>query len=148
MEGKMKSLKKIFLLMVLFGSICLTGAQTVGVIYTKAEADQKFGPVLNSVEMDTVKLETILSKSGSYLLFKIYEGNLYILSGNREPLYPADFSVKPEEVYKLVSVSKIVELLNRGQNQQVFFEVRKNVYSLTNGDYTLEEIVDCPPFCN
>ncbi|MFZ0455961.1 MAG: hypothetical protein WCE54_08935 [Ignavibacteriaceae bacterium] len=144
----MKSLTKMFFLIVFLSSLYLTGAQTIGVIYTKAEADQKFGPVLNSVGIDTAQFRILLNRSGNYLLFKIDEGNLYILSENREPLFPGGFSVQPGEVYKIVSVSKIQELLYQGQNQQIFFEVRKNVYSLTNGSFTLEEIVDCPPFCN
>ncbi|MEJ2615869.1 MAG: hypothetical protein P8Z35_13000 [Ignavibacteriaceae bacterium] len=144
----MKSLTKIFFLVVFLSSFFLTNAQITGVIYSKKEADQKFGPVLNSIEMDVVLLNSLLSRSGNYLLFKINDGNLYILSADRKPLYPADFSVQPKEVYKIVSVSKIKELINQGQNQQIFFEARKNVYSLTNGDFTLEEISDCPPFCN
>ncbi len=144
----MKSLSKIFILIVFLCNFYLASAQTIGVIYTKAEADQKFGQVLNSVEMNVVQLNTLLNKSGNYLLFKINEENLYILDENRRPLYPADFTVRPEEVYEIVSISKIQELLNQGQNQQIFFEARKNVYSLTNGDFTLEEIADCPPFCN
>lgn len=144
----MKALTKIFFLIVFLSCLHFTSAQTTGVIYSKSEADQKFGPVLNSIEMDVVQLKTLLNKSGNYLLFKINEGNLYILSADRKPLFPADFSVQPEEVYKIVSVSKIQALINQGHNQQIFFEARKNVYSLTNGDFTLEEISDCPPFCN
>ena len=144
----MKSLFKIFFLILFINGYYLTSAQTIGVIYTKAEAYQKFGPVADSVKMDTDQLNTLLSKSGKYLLFKINKGNLYILDENRKPLYPADFSVKPEEVYKIVSISKIKELLNKEQNQKVSFEARKNVYSLTSGNFTLEEIVNCPPFCN
>ena len=144
----MKSKTNLFLLILFLSSICLTKAQITGTIYSKAEADQKFGQVSNSVEMDTVQLNILLTKSGNYLLFRINGGNLYILSADREPLYPADFTVQPDEVYKIVSISKIQELLNQGQNQQIFFEARKNVYSLTNGGFTLEEISDCPPFCN
>lgn len=146
-EGKMK-LSNIFLLVLFLSSFCLTKAQITGIIYSKAEAYQKFGPVLDSIEMDTAQLNTLLSSSGNYLLFKINEGNLYILSSDRKPLYPADFTVQPDEVYKIVTVSIIKELINQGQNKQIFFEARKDVSSLTNGNFTLEEISDCPPFCN
>jgi hypothetical protein len=143
----MKSLKNIFFLIVFLSSFYLTNAQITGVIYSKAAADQKFGPVSSSIEMNVAQLKTLCSGSGNYLLFKINEENLYILSADRKPLYPAYISVQHNEVYKIVSISKIQELMNQGQNQQIFFEARKNVYSLTNGEFTLEEIQDCPPFC-
>lgn len=143
----MKTLSKIFFLVIFLASYNLTNAQVAGVIYTKAEADLKFGPVLNSIGMDTAQLNKLLSQSGKYLLFKIDNGNLYILDENRKPLQPNNFKVQPEEIYKIVSVSKIKELLNKGQNHQIFFEVRKNVYSLTYGNNTLEEVSNCPPSC-
>ena len=65
---------------------------------------------------------------------------------NRKRSYPADFLVQPEEIYIPVRISKIQELLNKGQSKKVFFEARKNVYSLTIGNYTLEEILDYTSF--
>ncbi len=144
----MKTSSKVFFLFLFFCCCYFINAQTIGVIYTKPEADQKFGPVLNSVKVSNSQLEDWLNKSGNYLLFKIDGRNLYILAEGRKPLFPDSLLVQPEEVYKLVSVSKIKELINKGQNQQTFFEERQNVFSISNGDYTLEEIVNCPPFCN
>ena len=144
----MKALSKIFFLLIVISGLYFTNGQVVGVIYDKTEASQKFGQVLNSVTMSTSQLNNLLDKSGNYLLFKIDSGNLYILAEGRKPLFPDNLSVQPEEVFKIVSVSKIKELLNQGQNKSTFFEERENVYTISNGDYTLEEIVDCPPFCN
>lgn len=144
----MKTLSKIFFIILIICSYYLTNAQVVGVIYSKGEANQKFGTVINSVDISSAQLNNLLDKSGNYLLFKIDVGNLYILDEGRKPLYPDNLSVQPEKVFEIVSVSKIKELLNKGQNQQTFFEERTNVFSISNGEYTLEEILNCPPFCN
>jgi hypothetical protein len=142
----MKTILKIFFVIIFLADFA--NSQVVGVIYSKTEANQKFGSIVNSVEITTAKLNDLLNQAGNYLLFKINDKNLYILDEGRKPLYPEGISVAPEEVLKIVSVSKIQELLNNGQNEQTFFEERNDVNTITNGEYTLEEIANCPPFCN
>lgn len=143
----MKTTLKIFLFLIIACNYYTINAQEVGTIYSKPEADQKFGKVIKSIEMPSAQLEDLLKKSGNYVMFKIVEKNLYIIDENRKPLYPGNISVKPDEVFKLLSVSKVFELLKQGQNQQTFFEERENAFSITNGSYTLEQSSLCPPFC-
>ncbi len=143
----MKTALKIFLFLIFLCNYYFLNAQEVGVIYSKSEAVQKFGEAKNSVEMPSDQLENLLKNSGNYVMFNIVDKNLYILDENRKPLFPDSISVKADEVFKLLSVSKVLELLKQGQSQQTFFENRGNVFSITNGNYTLEQSALCPPFC-
>ena len=142
----MKTTFKLFLLIVILGNFYLN-AQEVGVIFTKSEADQKFGEVIDTTEISSAQLTEFLNKTGNYLLFKIANKNLYILDESRNPLYPSNLSIDPEDVYELFSVSKVEELLKQGESKQTFFEKRKNVFSITNANYTLEQGALCPPWC-
>ncbi len=144
----MKTLIKSFLLILFFLDYYSSYAQIVGVIYDKPEADQKYGTVIDSVFLRSTLLDSLTMKSGTYLMFNISEGNLYILGTGRKPLYPEGISVNPDEVFNVVSSSKVNELLDKGRNSQTYFEKRMDIFSITNGNYTLEEIAYCPPFCN
>ena len=143
----MKITLKVFLFLAIICNYYSVNAQVVGVIYGNQEAEQKFGKVINSLEMPSIQLESLLKMSGKYIMFKIADKNLFIIDENRKPLYPDNISVKSDEVFKLLSVSKVLELLNEGQNRQTFFEERENAFSITNGSYTLEQSALCPPFC-
>jgi hypothetical protein len=139
--------KTIFFSIILFCSYFVQ-AQEIGVIFSKSVADQKYGEVLNSVEVNTSTLETLLEKSVNYIMFNIKGNNLYILGDGRKSIYPSDLmNVSPDEVFKMASISKVKELLNSGKSSQTFVEQRKNVLSITNGNYTLEEVTACPPMC-
>jgi hypothetical protein len=144
----MRIIIKIYFLIIILSGYYFCNAQVIGVIYNKSEADQKYGSVLNSVEMESNNLDSLLQESGNYLMFNIKDENLYILGTGRNPLYPKNISITPDEVFVVVSTSKVEELINKGQGLQTFFEKRKDVFSVTNGNYTLEEIAYCPPFCN
>ena len=123
-------------------------ADDIGVIYSNEEADQSFGAVLSSVEISSSQLTSLFSQSGNYLMFKIISDKLYILGDNRSVLYPQNESVDSNEEFAVYSKSKVIELLETGGENTTIIEQRYQVYSLTNGVYTLENSSWCPPMCN
>jgi hypothetical protein len=71
-----------------------------------------------------------------------------ILGEGRKVLSPPNFPIDAAAAFKMFSVSLVRELLLKGQDEMTRVEKRKDVLSITNGAYTLELSVACPPFCN
>ncbi len=141
---------KTSLIYVLFLILVITfyqNAQTVGKLYSKSDANNLYGQVINSVSINSSDLQNLLLKTTNYIMFSIVNGNLVILDNKRIPLYPANMTVSSNEVFHLFSVSIVQELLTKGSNAVTFVENRQNVLTLTNGDETLELSESCPPIC-
>jgi hypothetical protein len=111
-------------------------------------ADQKFGVVLESVTLTTTDLRGLLNQTNNYLMFKIVSGQAIVLNNNRNVLHPIGNLVNVEDVFTMFSVSIINDLLTKSNNNIVFVEQRSGVLSITNGGYTLEVGVKCPPICD
>ena len=122
--------------------------EIIGKIFSKEEADKNYGPVLSSVKIASSELKTLISKSKKYVMFNIKDGKLSILKEGRALLYPAGFSVKSDEKYATYSKSKVEELLNSGKADTTVVEQRKEVMSVSNGQYTMEIMQWCPPICS
>ncbi len=144
---KSKNHSFAFVLFLFLISAFEINAQTVGKVYTKQAADSIYGPVLNSTIINTQDLQSLFSKTFNYLMFKVIQDNLVILDDNRNPIYPADFSVSEYDVFNYCSVSKLQELISNGNDPFTFVENRQKVLTITNGGFTLEEIQPCPPYC-
>lgn len=123
-------------------------AQIYGKLYLQEEAEVTYGPVMSYVSIKTADLQQALDKAGNFIMFNFSEDGLIILSEGRKVLFPTGISVDADTIFKTFSVSMVRELLLKGQEETTKVENRKNVISLTNGTYTLEFSVDCPPFCN
>lgn len=140
----------LFCLFVLVSSLGNFYAQTVaGKIFTKDEADKLFGPVLESYTMSAEQFSTLLNKSGNAVMFSFSSNNLHILDAKRNVLF-SNGQVRvfsSSEVLKYYSVSVAQELLSKGKSSVIVIEKREKVLSITNGVYTMEDAVDCPPWC-
>ena len=119
----------------------------IGTIMTNEEANETYGEVQSSVSMSSSQLSSLSGQTKNLMMFKIIEDRLYILGDSRAVLYPSGGSVDSSEVFAVYSKSKVLELLQMGENSTTFIEKRKEVYSLTNGQYTLEIANWCPPYC-
>ena len=81
-------MKKSFIFYLLIGIISLSNlilAQTqslgvVGKLYTKAEADQLYGPVKQSISISTSTLTNLAAKTPDYILFNVINNSLYVLN--------------------------------------------------------------------
>ena len=124
-----------------------TRCQTHGKIFARAEADQLFGAVKDSVILPVSELHDFLDQSNNFLMFSIKDGNLIVLGDEREPVYPDSISVPSTDVFEVFSKSIITELLKSDGPGVVYIEKRKSVLTITFGKLILEQGANCPPFC-
>ncbi|MFO7447789.1 MAG: hypothetical protein R6W90_15595 [Ignavibacteriaceae bacterium] len=127
--------------------LILEEKQVLGQLFSKEEGDKLFGPVLQSVEIETSLLSGLMEKSSSILMFNIINNEAVILGVNRKPLYPENVKVDEETVFHVYSVSVIRELLESGGSPKTFIEIRPDVMTITNGIITMEMSAYCPPMC-
>ena len=118
-----------------------------GKILNKEEANKLFGAVLVSKEIPTSTLKALVNQSSKVIMFNFIQNDVYILGDNRKVLLPAGFSVSSSEVFHVYSTSIVQELLDNGGSQVTYIEQRKEVLTITNGNYTLEYSIICPPVC-
>ncbi|MCL5031001.1 MAG: hypothetical protein M1480_18495 [Bacteroidetes bacterium] len=144
---KSKNHSFVFVLFLFLISAFEINTQTVGKVYTKQAADSIYGPVLNFTIINTQDLQSLFSKTNSYLMFKIIQDTLAILDDKRNLIYGSSFSFSDNDVFNYCSVSKIQELIFNDNNPVTYVENRQNVLTITNGGFTLEETQPCPPYC-
>lgn len=118
-----------------------------GEILTKENADQLFGPVLVSKEIPTETLKMYTNQSANVIMFKLMNNDLYILDNNRNALLPLGVTINSTEVFSMYSVTIVQQLLSDGNNPFTYVEKRKDVLTITNGEFTLEYAFLCPPYC-
>jgi len=146
--------------------------KVAGQVFTKAEADQLFGPVLKSVTVSVADLNKILDKCNGYVMLDVDMSNAkpqpIATDENRKPVNGYTKEVKADRVMHKYSKSKVQELLtksgmstssnspllkssataNSTASTTVTLEVRSNVFSVSTAAYTLEMGIICPPFCD
>jgi hypothetical protein len=121
----------------------------VGKIYSNTEATTLYGPVITSVPIPSIQLTNLTYQTTYYLMFRILNGDLTILGDKRVVLFPSNSSISAQDVFRYFSISVIQEIIKDGNNPITSIEERKNGnITLTNGNYTLETSILCPPFCN
>lgn len=118
-----------------------------GKILSKENADQLFGPVLMSKEIPTETLKMYSNQSFNVIMFKLMNNDLYILDNNRNALLPLGATINSTEVFSMYSVAIVQQLLSDGNSPFTTVEKRKDVLTITNGEYTLEFAGLCPPYC-
>ena len=120
----------------------------VGKIYSNVEANSLFGPVTVSVQISSSQLYSLTTQTTNYLMFRILSGNLTILGDKRVVLFPLNSIVNPQDAFRYLSVSLIQKIIKDGNTPLTNIEIRNNgILTITNGTFTLEESVLCPPFC-
>lgn len=122
-------------------------AQPYGKIFTKQEADEIFGPVLQSIAIPKHSIQIFLSQTNNNIMFMIQNENVIILDNKRNVLFPKGILVNSSEVFTLFSVSTLNTLLLRGNESSVYIEKRSEVLSVSTGGFTMEVGILCPPFC-
>ena len=138
----------VSLFFILLFSYSISYSQTYGEIFTKNEADQKFGSVLESITMPTNTIQGLLNQTNAYIMFKIVNSKVIVLDKQRNVIYPAGATINSGDVFTLFSLSVVNRLLSRGSGTDIFIEQRSQVLSLTYGDYSMEFGAFCPPICD
>jgi len=129
-----------------FNTNCLAQA-VVGKLFTKSVADQKYGPVVTSVEFPTKNLTELLNESDNYIMFKIVDNSVIIINQDRNVLYPEGAKIEPDAVFTMYSKSVVEDLISVGDNETVNFQQRDEVLTVTVGNVTMEVGAWCPPWC-
>lgn len=129
-----------------------TNAQTLGIvgkIYSKAEANQIYGSVKESISIKSEILQKALDKAGDYIMFLFKDGKLRIFNEKRIEIYPNEgTTIDSKEPLNLFSVSKVKELLSSNNyDNTTSIEIREKVLTITSGMSTLELSYICPPVC-
>lgn len=119
----------------------------VGKIFTTAEADSLFGHVLKADTIKTEVLAKLAEKTPKYIMFNLIEGKACILNAARAVISETEQTIKPEQEFRVLSTSKVLELIKRGGSDITIVETREKALILTNGATVLEETMPCPPIC-
>ncbi len=122
-------------------------AQPYGKIFTIQEADEMFGPVLQSIAIPKHSIQIFLSQTNNNIMFRIQNENVVVLDNKRNVIFPKGISVNSSEVFTLFSVSVVNTLLSKGNESTVYIEKRSEVLSVSTGGFTMEVGVLCPPIC-
>ncbi len=88
----------------------------------------------------------MLDIAGEYIMLNIESGNLRALDNDRNSVLGSADS--DTEVFYKMSTSQVYLLLQKGTKITTNVEMRPKTLTLTNGDYTLELVLGCPPNCN
>jgi hypothetical protein len=126
----------------------------IGKIYTKAEADSLFGPVLTVDTVKTTDLANLAKNTPKYMLFNLIDGKACVLNASREVIFNNSLvvgkapTIEPTKVFRLFSTSKVLELIKQGGSDVTTIETKANVLTLTNGATVLEQSLPCPPHCD
>ena len=137
----------IVAVVILAANINCYGQEVYGKLFKGSVANQKYGPVLDSVVMPLKNFQTLLNETDKYIMFKIVNNSVIILNQDRKVLYPENATVKPEEVFSMYSKSVVEDLISVGDADSVYFQQRKDVLSITIGNITMEVAAFCPPLC-
>jgi hypothetical protein len=141
----------VLLYISIFVSTSITRAQPVGEVgklYTKTEVEKLFGNIVKSVSISSVELTKLANETPDYIMFNILDGHLFILNSSRKVLMGPASSVKSDQVFRLLSTHKVIELLTMGGSDITNIEIREKALTLTNGLAALEEAFPCPPICH
>lgn len=149
MEGIMNYFLKSIWLPIFVSLVIIPAslAQTYGQLFTKQEADKKFGPVLQSITLPKPTVQNFLSKTNNYIMFRVENNNVVVLDNMRRVLFPEGQVINSTDTFSMYSVSVVQELLSRSNENVVFIEQRSEVLSVTYGGSTMEVAVHCPPIC-
>ena len=146
----MNSFVKSMLLSFLISLIMISAsmAQTYGQLFTKQEADEKFGPVLQSVAISKLTFESFLTQTNNYIMFKVTDNKVIVVDNKRNAIFPKGVSINSGDKFTLYSLSVVYDLLSKGKENTVYVEQRADVLSITTGGFTMEVGVWCPPMCD
>lgn len=121
--------------------------KTIGKIFTKDEADQLFGKVINSVELKKSDLKKALTKSKNYVLFSVKNNKALVMDEKKQSLTDARVSLASDEVAHVFSKDVVNEFLKKSKVETLIVEERVGVVSISDGNFVLEMAGICPPIC-
>lgn len=145
----------IFASLLAFLFFACTPASKIGNLFSNEEANQLFGNVIYSVEINSNELYNLLDKTEENIMFGLINKNLIILGDNRKLIYPEKAEFKESDVFTIYSKDIVKELLTNSslkkqksnEPEVVSVEQRREVLSVSTDTQTLETGHKCPPSC-
>jgi hypothetical protein len=119
----------------------------VGKIYSRDAAESTYGSVIAELKINSSVLASLAASSGAYIMFHMNDGKLIISDQDKKPLHPPSEEFPEETVFHYFSTSKVNELLKSGNDPSTSIEQRRDVLTLSSGNFTLENSRPCPPYC-
>ena len=123
-------------------------SQEYGKIFSKSEADKLYGPVKVSKVVENDVLKSALQLTKKVIMFRFTNNNLTILGDRRTLLYSDRDFIDMGEEFRTFSKIKLEELLSKGKAKNSSIEQRAKDFTISNGNYTLEVSLPCPPYCD
>lgn len=136
------------IILVFFFLFTTSFSQDYGVIYSALKANEIYGEVDQSFQISKAILDTTLNSSENIVMFKFINEECYVFDNSKNVLLGSNHSVEKPAQFYVFSINKIMELLKLGGSNTVHLEMRENVFTVTVGEYTLEDAMWCPPFCD
>lgn len=122
-------------------------SQNIGTIFTSVKAEELYGSVISAVEISKDSLLEILNKTNDYVMLNIVEEKAVFLDQSRNVISGHKISIKESDVFYKCSKSKIIELIDLENSLNLSIEIRSDRLTISNNNYTLEELFPCPPYC-
>lgn len=119
----------------------------MGKIISENEAEAEFGKVIDKFALPTEEVLSWFNSACNNLMFLLKENNLYVLDEVRTLVYSNSDYSENNEVFHVYGRSEITKLIELGKDEMTLFENRRSVFSITNGNFTLEYSLPCPPHC-
>jgi hypothetical protein len=117
------------------------------VVFSQFEAYSLFGPVIYEKDVNTMCLKLLLKGCEEYIMVNVFDGMLVIVNEKKEVLSESIVNLKVDDKFYVFSIEKVIELLSKGKSSFVVFQIRKEVFSISNGSFVLEMAEICPPIC-
>lgn len=138
----------LFLILLIFSNILFSQTSPSGQIFTKAQAQEFYGDVIESYLINADTLLGILKSTEDKVMFSIEKDKIIIAGDSRTPLYPNNVTIPNDKVLRVYSKVKIFELIALGRKNDVVIQLRNVTTTLANGEVVLEKGYPCPPFCD
>lgn len=131
-------------------------------IITREEADELFGPPIQSINFHSTVLEALLD-THEYIMFRIKGNKVNIFGRQRAPILQ-QFPTNENDVYYVFEAKTLTKLLELGGEDESYIELRAGAEGLTkdtqltdgdgdktvtvsNGNSTAVLPFPCPPVC-
>lgn len=122
-------------------------SQASGKIISNAEADSIFGLPDFLLQMNTGLFSEFSRASDNKMRFGYDGQQLIITDENGNVLFPESYRLNEDFVLTVFDVSLLDDLIQLGQSDVLSFEDRPEHLTISNGSYTLQFGVPCPPYC-
>ncbi|KAF0139066.1 MAG: hypothetical protein FD122_3540 [Stygiobacter sp.] len=139
-------------ILILFALISVTAnAQgklgLVGKIFDKKEANVLFGDVKSSTELKPNVLKQALLSAKDYVLITVRNGRISLADEKKQVLAGDIQAIGTTETVYVISKDKMAEFVSLIGSAPIVVEERSGTITITATDYTLEQLLSCPPIC-